>query len=565
VSLAAAFTRVVLHDPVRVAEAAASLHRPVHDEDGLADLLGRAAESAVRWLAGVDFAGITVQFDQTPFTVAGTDPAVLAVDALQYELDDGPSLQAMRTGLIVAYNAARAAARWPELAARAREHGVGSYLATPLMVNGVSRGSINLYSRGPDGFPGPEADFVAVISDYVSRGLADYAVLRTAQDQAGQMREAMVSRAPIEQAKGILMAVHQVTADAAFTLLRTQSQNTNTKLRDVAAVFVAAQTKQPLAEVVAIPPTMATATDGAMGEALGGETGGVRVGTVGGVLDFQSAFDHAPIGMAITDPAGVLLTVNPVLHHLLGGTPQALVGTTLFEVTHPEDVQAARTACAELREGDGLTAVLGVRVRNGTGQWVPVTVSTAKVLTGGGSPAHLVMHVQDDTDHHAHTEALRQQALHDPLTGLANRRLFLERLEHGAGRHHRSGAPLSVLFCDVDTFKAVNDTLGHQAGDAVLVTLADRLRTHLRPGDTAARLGGDEFAVLCENTDATTAAAVSQRLAAALAAPMDVEGAPLVVSVTIGAATSTPGGTPDPDALWKAADTAMYAAKNPRG
>ncbi len=95
--------------------------------------------------------------------------------------------------------------------------------------------------------------------------------------------------------------------------------------------------------------------------------------------------------------------------------------------------------------------------------------------------------------------------MHDPLTGLANRTLFLERLEHGAARHHRSGTVMSVLFCDVDIVKAVNDTHGYPAGDTVLVVLADRLQTHPRPGDTAAHLGGDEFAVLCENTDSSTA------------------------------------------------------------
>ena len=241
--MAAAFARVLHTDPAKVAEAAASLHRPVHDEDGLADLLHRAVNVAVRWLPDVDFAGITVQFDRTPFTAVGTDPRVVAVDELQAVLGDGPGPYAWRTARIVSVTAAQAQSRFPAFAEQAAQYGVRSFLASPLLVDGISRGSVNLYSRGPDGFPGPEADLVAVLSDYVSRGLDDYAVLRTERQQNSQLREAMVSRAPIEQAKGILMAVHQIDADAAFELLRTQSQNSNTKLRDVATAFVAAQTR----------------------------------------------------------------------------------------------------------------------------------------------------------------------------------------------------------------------------------------------------------------------------------------------------------------------------------
>lgn len=145
---------------------------------------------------------------------------------------------------------AAAAARWPELTARAGQHGVASFLASPLLVEGSGRGSIDLYSMFGSSFDGAEADLLAVLASYVSRGLADFAALPSVQVQVQVQVEhmllAMVGRAPIEQAKGILMAVQQITADAAFELLRIQSQDTKTKLRDVAAVFVAAQTRQPL-------------------------------------------------------------------------------------------------------------------------------------------------------------------------------------------------------------------------------------------------------------------------------------------------------------------------------
>lgn len=283
-----------------------------------------------------------------------------------------------------------------------------------------------------------------------------------------------------------------------------------------------------------------------------------------GALDFQSAFNHAPIGIAISDPYGVLLTVNPVLAGLLGNTPERLVGTTLFDATHPEDLAAAHAACDGLRFGPELTVVLGVRLRDATGAWVPVTVSTAKVPGGDASAANLVMHVEDITYHHTLAEQLRHQAMHDPLTNLPNRALFLQRLTHGLDRHRRTAAPLSVLFCDVDDFKAVNDTHGHPGGDAVLLALADRLRAGLRAGDTAARLGGDEFAVLCENTDTATARLVVDRLTAGLGAPVDVDGQAVTVAVSIGSATSAFGEPLDPVALLKAADTAMYTVKGQR-
>ncbi|MEO6880097.1 MAG: ANTAR domain-containing protein [Mycobacteriaceae bacterium] len=373
-TLAAAFARAVAVDPSRVAEAAASLHRPVHDEDGLADLLNRAVAAAVRWLPDVDFAGITVQLGRDPVTAASTDPVVLAVDELQLELGDGPCLTAMRTGQIVSADAITAVGRWPELAARARPHGVASFLASPLVVEGAGRGSINLYSRLAGGFDGTEADLLAVLSSYVSRGLADFAVLRSAQVQVEQMRQAMAGRAPIEQAKGILMAVHQITADAAFELLRIQSQNTNTKLHDVAAAFVAAQTRQPLGPHAETPAVGPAAT---------------------GSPDFQSAFDHAPVGLAIADVQVTLLIVNAALARLLGATPSSLSGTSLFDVVHPADRVDAEAACAELREGAEVSSAIGVRLREAGGGWIPVTVSTTKVLAADGSPAHLVVSVVD--------------------------------------------------------------------------------------------------------------------------------------------------------------------------
>ncbi len=366
--------------------------------------------------------------------------------------------------------------------------------------------------------------------------------LTAARVEADQLREAMAGRAYIEQAKGILMAVHRIDGNAAFALLRERSQRSNTRLRDVAAAFVAAQAE--LLVTAANPPP--------------GPVEGVH-GTQRPSRDFEAAFVHAPIGMAVADEAGVLEMVNPALARLLGGTPEALEGSSLLDAVHPEDLGAAREAQLSMLARPERTAVLRLRLRDAAGDYVPATVSVAKVPGPDGSVTQLVLHVEDDTDHQDQAEVLRSLALHDPLTGLPNRALFTERLEHGWARHHRAAAPISLLFCDVDEFKSVNDTHGHPVGDTVMVALAQRLRAGVRPGDTAARLGGDEFVVLCEDADPTTAAAVAQRLTRSLGEPVEVGGVSVSVSVSIGWATSTPD--QDVAALIRAADDAMYRVK----
>ena len=160
----------------------------------------------------------------------------------------------------------------------------------------------------------------------------------------------------------------------------------------------------------------------------------------------------------------------------------------------------------------------------------------------------------------AREAALRHQAFHDGLTGLANRALFQDRVEHALELHRRDLRPLAVLFCDLDDFKLVNDTLGHAGGDALLVRVAERLRGTLRSGDTLARLGGDEFAVLLEDGDEP--GLVAQKVVDALRAPFTVEGRTLTVGASVGTTAIAPEAvTPTADALLAQADTAMYAAK----
>ena len=153
-------------------------------------------------------------------------------------------------------------------------------------------------------------------------------------------------------------------------------------------------------------------------------------------------------------------------------------------------------------------------------------------------------------------ERMRHEALHDPLTGLANRTLLRDRLEQALARSAREQLPTGVLFVDLDEFKFVNDRFGHAMGDAVLTEVADRLRAAVRPADTVARVGGDEFVVVCEDIDAEAALALGRRLVDAVRRPFLLGSAQHVLSASVGVAL----GTDDPEALMAAADAAVYQA-----
>ena len=158
-------------------------------------------------------------------------------------------------------------------------------------------------------------------------------------------------------------------------------------------------------------------------------------------------------------------------------------------------------------------------------------------------------------------EEIRHQALHDPLTGLPNRMLFLDRLNHTNARSRRSRASVGVLFIDIDRFKAINDSLSHEAGDELLRALGPRLNEAVRVEDTLARFGGDEFVVLCEETnDERDAVAVAERVVTAFARPFIIHGVEYPVTASVGVALAT-AGSRDPEGLIRDADAAMYQAK----
>ena len=179
--------------------------------------------------------------------------------------------------------------------------------------------------------------------------------------------------------------------------------------------------------------------------------------------------------------------------------------------------------------------------------------------------AAYLINAQARADLQDSSDRSREAALHDPLTGLPNRVLMLERLEHAFLRARRSGKTSAVFFVDLDRFKAVNDTYGHQVGDELLVAVAERLTGVLRPGDTLARLSGDEFVILCEDLDDPSQAdAIVARVDAALARPFGLSGVEVRITASIGIAF-TGRGNDAPEELLRDADLAMYRIKRERG
>jgi diguanylate cyclase (GGDEF)-like protein/PAS domain S-box-containing protein len=250
--------------------------------------------------------------------------------------------------------------------------------------------------------------------------------------------------------------------------------------------------------------------------------------------------------------------VSPSSKTVLGFAAEDLVGSRLVDLIHPDDVRVLVQLLANQRAGGDQELTL--RMRHADGRTLVVQGMLTNLLadaTVGG----FVLTVRDVTERHALQERLTYQAFHDSLTGLANRQLFGDRLAHALQLRPGVAKPLVVLFCDLDDFKNVNDSLGHRVGDRVLEVVGQRIRSAVRVGDTAARLGGDEFAILMESTELDEAEVLAQRLVELIAEPIVIDGSVLPVSASVGMAQAVPGEISTEEAL-RNADVAMYSAKD---
>ncbi len=252
---------------------------------------------------------------------------------------------------------------------------------------------------------------------------------------------------------------------------------------------------------------------------------------------------------------------------MLGCGPDEEGVHLLFDAVHPDDRDLARTALSPDRAGDTPVEV-ELRMRSSSGRYRWINCRAITVRTAGQAAHRIVGSLSDIEDRKVLEEQLRRNALHDALTGLPNRALLAERLAAALDATPRQlSAPsddgVTVLFLDLDGFKEINDSRGHDAGDTVLVAVADRLRGAIRPHDTAARLGGDEYVVLLQTGSLPTVLGIVERIQQAIAQPVLLPGGPVGVTATVGIAIALPGRASGA-ALLRDADNAMYRAKAAR-
>jgi diguanylate cyclase (GGDEF)-like protein/PAS domain S-box-containing protein len=266
-------------------------------------------------------------------------------------------------------------------------------------------------------------------------------------------------------------------------------------------------------------------------------------------------------GVCAVNAAGEVTFMNPAGAAMLGWTtppvgPALIADRADVAPTHFLVDPATRAILA----GRNITTY-DTRFQRADGTYFPVTMTASPVL-GEREPSGAVIVFRDTSERKEFEEQLARHAFQDALTGLANRRLLLDHLDHALLRAERSGEQIAVLFCDIDRFKFVNDNLGHQAGDEFLRSIADRLRGAVRPGDTLSRFGGDEFIVLLEGVQSLDIPhVVAQRVLQALRDPLSLSGGhEVVATMSIGIAISEVGKSRDD--LLHDADVAMYRAKD---
>jgi diguanylate cyclase (GGDEF)-like protein/PAS domain S-box-containing protein len=273
---------------------------------------------------------------------------------------------------------------------------------------------------------------------------------------------------------------------------------------------------------------------------------------------FRSIVQTSSDIMCITDLDGTITWCARSVEHICGYRVEDVVGNRLWDFLHPDDAAAAGFF-AESITAHGGSAAADIRLRIADGTYRAFHGSGRNLLEDpaiGG----LLFTGLDVTERLRLENQLRERAFHDPLTQLANRALFVDRLEHALGGPLRGAHHVAVLFVDLDDFKLVNDSLGHQAGDELLVLVARRLSASLRLGDTAARFGGDEFAVLLEDADEAQANEVADRILTELAGPFDLGESEIFVRASIGVAVAD-SSIGDGHTLLRNADMAMYHAK----
>jgi len=276
---------------------------------------------------------------------------------------------------------------------------------------------------------------------------------------------------------------------------------------------------------------------------------------------FRSAFHHAA-GMGLVAPDGRWIQVNKSLCEMLGYPEAELLLGSFQRITHPDDLNLILEQLQKLRAGTIPSLQLEQRYfhKKGHLRWVLLSVTT---VNDAHQSANLIFQMQDISDRKQAEKKLVHDAFHDALTALPNRMFFMDQLKQSVQRVNRTqGLPFAVLFLDFDRFKLINDSLGHMVGDQLLIAIAKRLRSSVRPGDTVARLGGDEFTILLDSLkNPDDAIDMARRLLSNLSEHFKLPDREVFITASIGVALSTAGYEHAEEVL-RDADTAMYRAKS---
>ena len=275
----------------------------------------------------------------------------------------------------------------------------------------------------------------------------------------------------------------------------------------------------------------------------------------------QKVFNHTPTGIIFTDDAHRILSSNPATSQMTGYSPAELIGHTVFGLLADSSELSPDTLLDASMSSASWYGELHIAQKSGDN--LPAGIRVSRVDDpASGAPAHFIWILADITERREAEERMRHIAQHDALTGLPNRLSLLMRLAQLLPEARRHQWQLALMFIDLDRFKIINDTLGHQVGDELLREVACRLSTVVRETDFVARLGGDEFVIILPGISAPSdAAIVAGKIISALSTPIQTEGHELHTSPSIGISIFPDDG-PDGDTLLKNADTAMYHAKS---
>ncbi len=276
---------------------------------------------------------------------------------------------------------------------------------------------------------------------------------------------------------------------------------------------------------------------------------------------FANAFKYSGIGMSLLKLDGTLVEVNDSLCRMLGYSREELSSLNVLTLTHPEDQAKEQALLMKLLASPGEVYQLEKRYLSKSGEVIWTFLTRTLVRNADGQPQFLVGQVEDISERKRMAEKLQYEALHDVLTGIFNRRAFMERLESEFSAAKRYGQIFTLCFCDLDNFKLVNDRHGHMSGDEVLKIFSEILVAGVRDSDLVGRLGGDEFALIFTHTSAHAAVISAERIRQTFATrEISVPGGTLHCTTTLGLAEFTPGLSSVKD-LIAAADLALYEAK----